>query len=152
EPASAALLLERARMLAAIGLFDEALDDLSKVAPPPTDSADFLALRGRILAGLNLADEALADLDQAVEAQTNDALVYAARGKSLRDRGEIEPARADLEESLKIEPSGQAAGLLADLVLWTDSTGWRVLTPTEMKSEGGATLKLLPDDSILAAG
>src|SRR5262249_47694404 len=66
--------------------------------------------------------------------------------------GEMEPARADLEKSLKIEASGQAAGVLADLLLLTDSTGWTALTPTEMKSEGGATLKLLPDGSILVSG
>jgi formylglycine-generating enzyme required for sulfatase activity/tetratricopeptide (TPR) repeat protein len=151
EPANSAVRLERARLLATFGLYVEALDDLGQVTRPLTDSADFLGLRGRVLAGLNSADEALADLNRAASAKSADALVYAARGRIFRDRGVTEKARADLEKSLNIDPAEQTARALADVLL-ADTAAWTVLTPTEMKSEGGATLQVQPDGSILAGG
>jgi hypothetical protein len=41
---------------------------------------------------------------------------------------------------------------LADLLLMDSGAKWAVLKPTEMKSDGGATLTLQPDGSILASG
>ncbi len=151
EPASDALLLQRARLLATWGVFDEALDDLGQLTKPPTNSADFAGLRGRILASLHRDDEALADLNQAVIAKLSDARVYAARGRIHRDRGATGLARSDLEKSLNIEHSDQAAGMLADLLL-ADTTGWKVLTPTAVTSKAGSTLKIQSDGSVLASG
>lgn len=151
--ASAPLLLERARLLATFGVDDEALDDLDeikdKIKPPPA-TPEFLGLRGRLLANLHCDDEALADLNRAV-VRTTDARDYAVRGRILRDRGDIEGARKDLEKSLDLEPTDETALLLADILL-ADTKGWTVLTPGEMKSAGGATLKRQPDGSILAGG
>jgi len=130
EPANSAALVARASLLTRLGLDEEALADLEKVSPPPTDSADFIGLRGCVLAELNRADEALADLNRAVELQSTDALVYAARGKILRDRGATDLARSDLEKSLKIEPLEKAAGLLADLLL----AETEVLVPTSKQA------------------
>jgi WD40 repeat protein len=130
EPASASLLLERAQMLETIGLYDEALGDLNRVAPPATDSAEFLGLRGRILAGLNMADEALAELNRAAQGHSADPLDYVARARIYRDRGETGPARAALEESLKIRPSGQAAEMLADLLLTFVHAQTKLMVPT----------------------
>ncbi|HVC93939.1 MAG TPA: hypothetical protein VND64_09620, partial [Pirellulales bacterium] len=152
EPDSAAILLDRARMLSKIGLHDEALADLSKVVVPPTDTSDFFGLRGRVLADLNRTNEALADLDRAIELESSDALVYAARAKILWNRGAVERARRDFEKSLGIEPLQQTASLLADMLLEADGSEWTVLAPSEMKSEAGARLSLQADGSILVSG
>ncbi|HUY32809.1 MAG TPA: hypothetical protein VMV69_08510, partial [Pirellulales bacterium] len=151
EPDTRALLLERAGLLSAIGLNEEALADFSKVPQPTTSSSDYAGLRGRILAGLNRGDEALVDLNQAVESQSTDPLVYAARAGILRKQGAVEQARSDLEMSLALEPTAPAAEIMADLLL-VDTTRWTVLTPIEMKSQAGATLTLEPDGSVLAGG
>ena len=156
EPGDAVALLNRARLFTTTGLHEDALEDLSHIAQPATSSADFLGLRGQALAGLNRGDEALADLNQAIASGSTDALVYAARGKIIGNRHETASARKDLEKSLEIEPSAQAAKLLADLLLDQDDnekeTRWQVLKPTSMKSEGGATLSFQPDGSIVASG
>jgi hypothetical protein len=71
----------------------------------------------------------------------NDPLANAARTK----------ARAWFEGELAREPENTAlAAELADLLLI--DTRWTVLKPAQMKSEGGATLTLLGDRSILAGG
>ena len=58
---------------------------------------------------------------------------------------------------LEADPqSDVVAAELAELLLAKheneDPTRWTVLQPTNMKSEGGANLTLLPDGSILASG
>ena len=149
-------LLECARLLATMGLCEDALADLDRMAPPAMKSADYLGLRGRALASLNRGDEALAGLNQAIASGSTDAQVYAARGKIIGKRRETGPARKDLEKSLDIDPSEQTAKLLAGFLLDQEdneeATRWTVLKPTTMKSEGGATLTLQPDGSILASG
>jgi tetratricopeptide (TPR) repeat protein len=152
EPDNARALLERARLLAEIGLIDEALADLSKMPKAKTNFSDYYGLRGCMLTGLNRTDEALSDLNRAALSQSTDALVYAARGKILWRRGATKPARKDLEKSLDMKPSAQTARLLAGLLLEASPSEWTVLKPTQMESEGGATLTLQPDGSILAGG
>ena len=62
-------------------------------------------------------------------------------------------ARLLFEQKLVEKPEDSAsAAELADLLLEASPSGWTVLKPTEMKSEGGATLTLLDDSSILAGG
>jgi WD40 repeat protein/tetratricopeptide (TPR) repeat protein len=66
-------------------------------------------------------------------------------------------ARAPLEQHLAAKPDDQAAAAgLADLLLDDPlplhAATWTVLKPVEAKSELGATLSVLPDDSILASG
>src|SRR5262249_3138422 len=48
--------------------------------------------------------------------------------------------------------NGAPAAELADLLLMDNRAEWTVLKPTEMKSEGGATLTLKEDGSVLASG
>jgi WD40 repeat protein/tetratricopeptide (TPR) repeat protein len=61
-------------------------------------------------------------------------------------------ARALLERQLAAEPHNAApASELAELLLVETPAGWTALKPTEMTSEGGATLKLQNDGSILAS-
>ena len=154
EPANAAARLERSQLLAAAGLHEEALTDLIKAGEPATKATEFLGLRGRIFAALNRTEEALADLNQAVESSSTDPLVYAARGALLLKQGNIAQARGDLEKSLGLEPTENAAGSLADLLLAEAEKDivWTVLKPVEAKSELGATFSILADDSILAGG
>src|SRR5579884_12549 len=62
-------------------------------------------------------------------------------------------ARALFEEKLAKEPQNTAlAADLADLLLIDSRTKWTILKPTQIKSQGGATLTLLDDSSILAGG
>ena len=154
EPQNAAALVERARLLAAAGLPEEALADLAKAGKLTSGGPDHVGLRGRILAALGRTDEALVDLNQAIESAAPDALVYAARGGVLLKQGQVERARSDLEKSLAIEPTAQAAEIMADVLLAQveKKTAWTVLKPTEMKSEGGATMALLDDGSVFVDG
>ncbi|OYV78484.1 MAG: hypothetical protein B7Z73_19720, partial [Planctomycetia bacterium 21-64-5] len=117
EPRDAPALAERAELLADAGLYDEALNDLDRLAAIKLDMPETEGLRGRVLADLNRADEALALLNRAVEAGSIDARVYAARGKILLDGGQTEEARADLEKSLELGPTMPAAEALARLLL-----------------------------------
>jgi WD40 repeat protein len=76
--------------------------------------------------------------------QRNAALADAARAK----------ARALLEQQLAAEPDNAAiAAELAELLLpQAESAAWTELKPIEAKSELGATLSILADNSILASG
>jgi formylglycine-generating enzyme required for sulfatase activity/tetratricopeptide (TPR) repeat protein len=74
--------------------------------------------------------------------QGNKPLANAARTK----------ARALFEARLAKEPENSAlAAELAELLL-IDTTRWTVLTPTQLTSEGGATLKVQPGGAVLATG
>ena len=65
----------------------------------------------------------------------------------------LDPQREELETLLAREPDNAfIARELADLLLASTNRGWTVLQPKELKSEGGATLTLLEDGSILASG
>ena len=154
QPENAPALLERASLLADAKLHEEALRDLDELAAQNDVSPELHALRGRALVGLSRLEEALPHLNRAVEAGTQDAGVFTARGAVFLREGKNEPARADLERSLELEPTDPAARLLADLLLAEieNEIGWTVLEPTEMTSDGGATLTLLDDDSVLSSG
>src|SRR5262249_7339629 len=86
---------------------------------------------------------------------------YSERGNNPRAHGARTRARALLEKQLAQEPDNAAtAAELADLLL-IDATRWTVLKPSEMKdylkpgpmkSEAGATLTTLEDNSILVSG
>ncbi len=90
-------------------------------------------------------DEILAELSKG---QPDDPLLQLALARNLAERGrkrlaEKQPAQAqaDLEK---------ARTLVKRLV--ANEPQWTVLKPTDIKSKGGATLKLLEDGSILASG
>jgi WD40 repeat protein/tetratricopeptide (TPR) repeat protein len=82
---------------------------------------------------------------------------YAARGNAPLANAARAKARAAFERKLAKEPESSAlAADLADLLLdqqeQEKATRWTVLKPATMKSEGGATLTLRPDGSVLASG
>jgi serine/threonine protein kinase/formylglycine-generating enzyme required for sulfatase activity len=97
-------------------------------------------------------------LEKLAESAPNDALFQAELTRHFAEQGNYPlantahtKARALLEAQLAKEPDNAAiAGDLADVLLI--DTSWTVLKPTEAKSELGATLSLLPDNSILASG
>jgi serine/threonine protein kinase/formylglycine-generating enzyme required for sulfatase activity len=86
---------------------------------------------------------------------------YAERGNYPLANAARTKARALFEKQLAKEPDNAAlASELADLLL-IDTTRWTILKPSEMKadlkpgemkSEGGATLTVLEDNSILVSG
>jgi tetratricopeptide (TPR) repeat protein len=77
---------------------------------------------------------------------------YSEQGKNPLANAARTRALALLEKQLAREPENAAlAGELADLLL-LDTTRWTIVKPNEMKSQGGATLTLLDDNSILASG
>ena len=117
----------RIRMLSEHPRLHEALEKLEKLAPNDERVQIALAVaRARRFA-----------------AQGNAALADAARTK----------ARLLLEEKLAQEPENPAwAAELADLLLLDNRARWTILKPVEAKSELGATLSILPDDSIVASG
>jgi eukaryotic-like serine/threonine-protein kinase len=85
----------------------------------------------------------LGDLARSLEDEGDAALVLELRAK----------ARALCTQQLAAAPDDAAlASALADLLLVESRVKWAVLNPTEMKSEGGATLTPRNDGSILAGG
>jgi tetratricopeptide (TPR) repeat protein len=77
---------------------------------------------------------------------------YAERHNVLLAVAARTKARAWFEGRLAEERGNAAlAGELADLLL-ADPTRWTVLKPAAMKSEGGATLTTLKDNSVLVSG
>ena len=140
-------------------LADEARNVL---ASPPETSWDEQAAR-----------EAVKNRAERVLGETNSVILLTSLvQRQMRrdfDRGDTEAAAAGmqtartlLESHLTASPAGDEvaphiddlAGRLADLLLdqVEKSAKWTILNPTEMKSEGGATLTLMEDGSILASG
>src|SRR5262249_24872938 len=88
--------------------------------------------------------------------QTELARHYAERGTAPLAEAARAKARALFEAKLanqldKAALSALAADL-ADLLLIDSRAKWTILKPTEMKSQGGATLAELDDHSILVGG
>jgi tetratricopeptide (TPR) repeat protein len=78
---------------------------------------------------------------------------FAERGNAPLAEAARTKARALFEKKLAKEPDNSAwAAELADVLLIDSRAKWAILKPTEIKSEGGATLMLQPDGSILAGG
>src|SRR5262249_16211088 len=85
--------------------------------------------------------------------QTELARHYAERGNAPLAEAAHAKARALFKEKLAKEPENSAwAAELAEVLLIDSRARWTVLKPVEAKSELGATLSILPDDSILASG
>jgi tetratricopeptide (TPR) repeat protein len=114
-----------------------------------------------MLSGHSRLHEALEKLD---ELAPNDERVqialavararrFAAQGNAALADAAKTKARLLLEQKLAQEPENPTWAVeLADLLLIDNRARWTNLKPVEAKSEPGATLSLLPDDSILASG
>jgi tetratricopeptide (TPR) repeat protein len=148
---------------------------------PPLDDATKAKLRGHALDWLydelrvtaNRAGKAriiaaaapLPDLLEKLAASApNDGQFQAELARHFAERGNTPlttaaraKARALFEQQLAKEPQNATlatdlARLLRDLPEHGSATRWTVLKPTEMISEGGATLTLQPDGSVVASG
>lgn len=90
------------------------------------------------------------------------ALEFFGAGRQSEFKRILPKAMADAQETLQKMPTDDSlrrglndlASILADQLLSesVDTTHWTVVTPTEMKSAGGADLTLLEDGSILTSG
>ncbi len=147
----------------------EVVRDYGHVVTQQTQDVDLLSNRARAHEALKNWDAAAADWSRAAAGNPEgakllaelrgDDLLHCRRPASARKRSVLKrlALRALYERSLEAEPENDVvAAELAQLLLYqhenANPTRWTVLKPTEMKSEGGATLRELDDHSILAAG
>ena len=142
----------------------EAIDDYAHVVTQETTDVEVLSQRARANEALKKWDDAAADWSRAATANSNGAKWLGEFARRLVAGGQrplatsqFKKSRAFYERSLQAAPDSDlvAMELAEQLLDWheneTDS-GWTVLKPTEMKSDGGATLTLQSDGSILAGG
>jgi tetratricopeptide (TPR) repeat protein len=121
-----------------------------------------LSRRARAHEALQSWDAAAADWGQAASGNPEGekllaefARRLAAAGQVALAKGQYEKAQALYERLLKADPesdlvAAELAQLLLDKYENENAAQWTVLKPTKMQSEGGATLTLQEDGSILA--
>jgi formylglycine-generating enzyme required for sulfatase activity/WD40 repeat protein/tetratricopeptide (TPR) repeat protein/tRNA A-37 threonylcarbamoyl transferase component Bud32 len=169
EPADSGERLEFARaavlIAAGMGKDEPAFDNAAKaklreqaLAWLKTElaAATFPASKAAIIA---VAAPLQGTLEKLAESAPDDGLYQAELARHFAERGDRNlagaarsKARAWFEARLAMEPANAAlAAELADALL-IDTTRWTILKPAEIKSEGGATLTVQPDDSVLASG
>jgi WD40 repeat protein/tetratricopeptide (TPR) repeat protein len=144
--------------------WSKAVDDYAHVITPETTDADLLSKRARAYEGLKKWDAAAADWSRASLGNPQGpklvagfARRLAAAGQVRLANGQFEKAQALYEGWLRADPESDAVARELSQLLWDKRKNgsparWTVLQPTEMKSQGGATLTRLGDHSILAGG
>ncbi len=143
--------------------WSEAVADYTQVITPETTDAVLLSNRARAHEALSKWDAAAADWSRAAGASPQGIkwLTEFARRLDIAGQAPLADAarakgRGWLEEKLAKEPENPAlAEELAQLLLEHDNQHagrWAILKPLEVKSELGATLSVLPDQSVLASG
>ena len=142
----------------------EAVQDYSHVVTQETHDVDLFSNRARAHEALKNWAAATADWSRAANGNPEGAKLLAEFAQRLAACGQLplandqfEKARALYERSLEADPENDVVATeLAQLLLNqhenANAARWTVLQPTEMKSEGGTTLTLAPDGSILASG
>jgi tetratricopeptide (TPR) repeat protein len=148
--------------------WDSLLDDLcfyqmAHVAvtgkPPPADPLQRLC-RAIGFHWLGDGRKAQAEFKAAVEARPDDATLWLARSQAYTKLGRAIEAAADraralqlAEKALSKRPEDSAAAeFLAGLLLEKVESKWKALKLLAVKSEGGATLTVQHDRSVLAGG
>ncbi len=133
------------------------------IAPETTD-VDLLSKRARAYEALQNWDAAAADWWRAatgnplgVRLLAEFAQRLAAAGEAPLANAQFDKVQALYERSLAADPENEVMATELAQLLWDkhetrNPSRWTVLKPTEMKSQGGATLTKLGDDSILAGG
>ncbi len=144
--------------------WQRAVEIYSKGIMAQTTDAELFSKRARAYERLKKWDAAAADWWRAVTGNPDEArrlTEFAGRlavaGQVPLANAQFDKAQALYERSLAVDPENDAVATeLAELLLTKHENGkskpWEILQPTEMKSEGGATLKLLEDGSVLAGG
>jgi WD40 repeat protein/tetratricopeptide (TPR) repeat protein len=144
--------------------WQRAVEIYNKGITANTSDADLLSKRARAYEALKNWDAAVADWSRAATGNPEGAKLLAefaqrlvAAGQMPLANGPFDKAQALYERSLHDDPENDVVATeLAELLLNKHengkSTPWKILQPTKMKSEGGATLTLQPDGSVLASG
>ena len=134
--------------------------DSSLILPP----ASLFPRRARADEALKNWDAAAADWSRAATGSAGEPRLLAEFARRLAAGGQVAVAKAQFaksralyEKSLAMDSenvllAAELAQLLFDEHENEHATRWTVLKPTEMKSQGGATLTLQDDGSILAGG
>jgi WD40 repeat protein/tetratricopeptide (TPR) repeat protein len=143
--APATALVQQGQIDEAVTVLSKALDLVSNRTPKAQIIAEAAPLKGVLE---KLARSAAGD----GQFQAELARHYAGQGNARLAASARTKARTLLEEKLAKEPENSAVAADLAEVLLLDTTAWSVLKPVEAKSELGATLSILPDDSILASG
>jgi WD40 repeat protein/tetratricopeptide (TPR) repeat protein/energy-coupling factor transporter ATP-binding protein EcfA2 len=144
--------------------WSRAVEIYSRGITAETTEVELLSKRAHAYEALKNWDAATADWSRAATGNPEGAKLLAEFAQRLATGGQgrlangpFEKAQALYERSLEADAENDLvatdlAQLLSDQHENGNSTRWTVLKPTEMKSEGGATLTLQPDGSVLASG
>ena len=136
----------------------------SKGITAQATDVDLLSKRARAHEALKNWDAAAADWTRAATGNPDGARLLAEFGRRLAAGGQVplaqgqfQNSRALYEKSLagdadNVLLAAELAQLLCDEDENENAMRWTVLKPTAMKSQGGATLTLQSDGSILAGG
>jgi WD40 repeat protein/tetratricopeptide (TPR) repeat protein len=154
----------RGNAYASLKKWAEALDDYAHLVADTATDDDLLTNRARANEALRNWEAAAADWPRAVSGNHDGAQLLGAFARRLAAAGQVPLAKAQFEKSralyervLEAQPennmvAAELAQLLFDQEENESATRWAVLRPTEMKSKRGATLSMLPDESVLASG
>jgi len=144
--------------------WQRAVDIYNQGIAPETTDVDLLSKRARAYEALQNWDAAAADWWRAATGNPLGVRLLAEFAQRLAGAGQVPLANAQFdkvqalcERSLAADPENDVVATELTQLLWdeheTRNPGrWTVLKPAEMKSQGGATLTKLDDDSILAGG
>jgi WD40 repeat protein/tetratricopeptide (TPR) repeat protein len=137
--------------------WSEAIDDYVHVITPETTDADLLSKRARAYEALNKWDAAAADWSRASLGNPEGSRLVTGFARRLAAAGQVRLANGQYERSLAADAENdvvatELAQLLLDKHENENRPRWTILKPVEAKSERGASLSILPDDSILASG
>jgi tetratricopeptide (TPR) repeat protein len=134
---------------------------IATVTGKPAPADPWLHLhRGRVYVKLGQPEKAEAEFQAAVKVQPDDPRILLGRSRIYAALGKKAEAQADRAQALKLAEKAIAnrpddlaaadvfAGILDDRL----EPKWTALKPLAVKSEGGATLTVQPDDSVLASG
>ena len=136
----------------------------SKAITAVNTDAELLSKRARASEALKNWDAAAADWSRAAIGNPDAAKLLAEFARRLAAGGQVplataqfEKSRALYERALEAEPENDLVAPELAQLLWDkheneNPTPWTVLKPVEAQSQLGATLSILPDNSILASG
>jgi WD40 repeat protein/tetratricopeptide (TPR) repeat protein len=142
----------------------EAVADYARVITPETTDDLLLANRARAHEALKNWDAAAADWSRAATGNLERARLIAGFARRLAAIGHVGLANGQYDKSRGIyeglpeaDPesdliAAELTQLLLDKQESETAAQWTILKPTDLKSQGGATLAPQPDGSILAGG
>lgn len=147
------LCIALAKAYAQQGRTNETVASFTEALPVATDRTG----KAKIIAESAPLDGVLEKLTERAagdgQFQAELARYFAERGNAQSAEAARAKARTLFEEKLAKEPENAALAVdLADVLLIDTGSKWTVLKPTEMKSQGGATLTVLDDHSVLVGG